>query len=74
MCEKKTCNKHVKTCVINDPLGQTHSPTNSDHYFHTTFVLFCDFLKNREGRTEVNMNESNYHYRPSGSIFNHEGL
>ena len=34
-----------KTCVINDPLSQTHSPTSSDHYFHTTFVRFAIFWK-----------------------------
>ena len=26
-----------KTCVVNDPLGQTHSLASSDHYF----LLFC---------------------------------
>ena len=41
-----------KTCVINDPLGQTHSPTSSDHYFHATFILFCDILKT-DVRTEI---------------------
>ena len=25
--------KTYKTCVINDPLGQTQSPVSSDHYF-----------------------------------------
>ena len=43
-------NNKNKTCVINDPLGQTHSPTSSDLYFHVTFVLFCDIL---DGRTEI---------------------
>ena len=42
-----------KTCVINDPLGQTHSPTKIDHYFHATFVLFCNILKSAYGRTSV---------------------
>ena len=41
-----------KICVINDPLGPTHSPTSSDHYFHTTFVSFCDILKSGSGRTD----------------------
>ena len=41
-----------KTCVINDPLDQTHSPTSSDHYFHTTFVVFCDILKSGDGSTD----------------------
>ena len=53
-----------KTCVINDPLGQTHSPTSSEHYFHTKFVLFCDILKCGDGRTDGNMYKNNYHYRP----------
>ena len=39
------------TCVINDPLGQTHSPTSS--YFQTTFVLFYDILKSGDGRTDI---------------------
>ena len=44
-----------KTCVINDPIGQTHSPTNSHHYFHAKFELFyfCDILKSRDVRTEA---------------------
>ena len=29
------------TGVINDPLGQTHNPASSDHYFRLKFVLFC---------------------------------
>ena len=29
-----------KTCVINDPLGQTHCLTSSGHYFQATFVCF----------------------------------
>ena len=31
--------------VYNDPLGQTHTSTSSNNYFHMTFVLFCDFWK-----------------------------
>ena len=32
--------------VINDPLGQTHSPASSDPYFRLNFVLFFrDFEK-----------------------------
>ena len=32
--------------VINDPLGQTHSPASSDHYkSHLNFVLFCENFK-----------------------------
>ena len=35
------------TSVMNDPLGQTHSPASSDHYFHLKFVLLYDILKIR---------------------------
>ena len=35
--EKTNINNNYKTCVINDPLGQTHSLASSDHYF----LLFC---------------------------------
>ena len=36
--------------VINDPLGQTHIPNSSDHYFQATF---CDSFKvETEGRTD----------------------
>ena len=44
-----------KTSVINDPLGQTHSSTSSEHYFQAMFVLFCDILKSEDGRTDGNM-------------------
>ena len=36
-----------KTCVINDPLGQTHSLASSDHYF----LLFCFDRFEKWGRT-----------------------
>ena len=36
-----------KTCVINDPLGQTHSLASSDHYF----LLFCCARFEKWGRT-----------------------
>ena len=26
-------------CAINDPLGQTHSPASSEHFFRFKFVL-----------------------------------
>ena len=55
-------NKINKTCVINDPLGQTHSPTSSDHFFNRR--LFCFIWKSGEGRTDQNMCENNDHYRP----------
>ena len=44
-----------KTGVINDPLGQTHSPTISDHYFHLNVVLFFKNLKSPPvpGRTFI---------------------
>ena len=41
--------RHV--CAINDPLGQTHSPTNSDHYFYLKFVLICEVLISGDGQT-----------------------
>ena len=47
-------------CVINDPLGQTHSPNSRSHYFHVTFVIFCV-------RTD-NTSENNDHYRLGGSL------
>ena len=53
-------------CVVNDPLGQTHSPTSSDHsdhYLHATFVLFCNILKSGDRRTGGNLCENNDHYR-----------
>ena len=40
--------------VINDPLDHTHSPTNSDHYSHLNFALFCEILKyGRTPRVEI---------------------
>ena len=53
--------KEKKTGVINDPLGQTHNPTGSYHYFHSTFVLFCDILKTGDERTDVTC-ENNDHW------------
>ena len=41
-----------KTCVINDPLGQTHSLANSEH---------CFVLKSGDGRTDGQTNEQNVH-------------
>ena len=32
--------KMDKTCVINDPLGQTHSLASSEHCFRLKVVLF----------------------------------
>ena len=49
--------------IINDPLGQTHSPANSDHYSRLKFVLFCEILKSGDGRTD-NTCENSDHYRP----------
>ena len=42
-----------KTCFINDPLGQTHSPTSSYHYFHTTVVLYFEIFWLTDGRKHV---------------------
>ena len=42
-----------KTCVINDPFGQTHSPASSDHYFSLQ-SFFCDIWKvGTDVRTET---------------------
>ena len=41
-----------KAGVINDLLGQAHSLISSDHYFHSTFVSFCDIFKSGDGRTD----------------------
>ena len=38
-------NIYRKTCFINDPHRQTHSPARSDHYSHLKVVLFCYILK-----------------------------
>ena len=47
-----TVAKHVKNTqdmsLIDDPLGQTHSPSSSDHYFHAKFVLFWDSMKSTD--------------------------
>ena len=37
--------------VITDPLGQTHSPANSDHYSHLKVVLLCYVLQSGYGQT-----------------------
>ena len=31
--------------VINDPLGRTHSPASSNHYFHLKIVFFLNLEK-----------------------------
>ena len=36
-------------CVINDPLGQAHSPISRDHYSKLKFVFFW------EGRTRTDL-------------------
>ena len=36
---------------MNDPLGQTQSPTCSDNYFHATFVF--EKFGQTNGRTEI---------------------
>ena len=41
------------TCAINDPLGQAHSPANSDHYSYLKVVCFARFRKvGMDGRTD----------------------
>ena len=52
-----------KTCVINDPFGQTHSLASSDHYF----LLFRFAKFEKWGRTyglTDSMCKNNDHYRP----------
>ena len=49
--------------AINDPLGQTYSRVSSNHYSHFKFVLFCEILKNVDGRTDPTCENSD-HYRP----------
>ena len=39
-----------KTGAINDPLGQTHSPSSSYHYSNLKIVLFCEILNTRMDR------------------------
>ena len=45
---KSTVFKWNRTCVINDPLGQTHSVASSDHYF----LLFCFARSEKWRRTD----------------------
>ena len=40
-------------CVINDLLGQTHSPFRCDHYSQLKLVSFCEILKRIDGRTDT---------------------
>ena len=42
-------------CAINDPLGQTHSPSSSDHYSRLKVVLFSVILKSGDGQTSAKM-------------------
>ena len=42
---------YYNICVIKDPLGQTHSPANSNHYFHLSFFLLREFEFNRRTNT-----------------------
>ena len=55
-------------CVINDPLGQTQSPTSSDHYSDLTFGLVCEILKKDDlpdkpanGRTDTTYENSDHY-------------
>ena len=63
-----------KTCVMNDPLGQTHSSANGDHYSRFNFVLFLpDFERFgcTYGRTtcvKIVITSGRDCDRPSGSI------
>ena len=42
--------RHV---FINDPHGQTHSLTSTDHYSSLKVVLFCEILKSGDGQTSL---------------------
>ena len=46
---REACQQHM--CVINDPLGQFHSPASSDHYLHFKIIVFCSILKSTDVRT-----------------------
>ena len=41
-----------RTGVMNDALGQIHSPANSDQYTHLKMVLFCPILNEKWRRTD----------------------
>ena len=51
--------------TINDPLGQTHSPANSDHYSNSLESCFVfEILKSGEIRTDVQtVNSENSNHR-----------
>ena len=38
--------------VINDPLGQTHGPDSTNHYFQLKIVYYCEIWKNGDGRMD----------------------
>ena len=58
--------KEKQHVAVNDPLGQTHSPTGSNHYSHLKFVLFCEIFEKsrRTYRCTDNTCENSGHYRP----------
>ena len=52
-------------CVINDPLGQTHSPAMSAHYSRLYFVLLCKIMNSGEWQKDEhtdNTCENSDHY------------
>ena len=49
--EKEVKEKISRQGVINDPLSQTHSSANSEHYFHLNFFVLGN-LKICDGRTD----------------------
>ena len=56
--------KKYKTCVINDPLGQTHSLASSEHCFSLKYFFVW---KSGDGQWDVltdGMCKNNDHYRP----------
>ena len=55
-------------CVINDPLGQTHSTESKNHYLLLKFVFFREILINgtdglKDESTDTTCENSD-HYRP----------
>ena len=55
--------KYGKAYVINDPLGQTHGTTSSNHYFHYFILLCFEKWGRTDGRTDKTC-ENGDHYQP----------
>ena len=57
--------KGANNGVINDPLGQTHSPVSRDTYFHLKYILFSNVWT--DGRTDDKRENSDPYWRDCGS-------